>query len=82
MDSSRRMLGEDGLLDLARGLNPSDPRQVALQLITRIDGHREGKPADDDVTLLCLHHNAQGPRPPSLAEKLDVYAKVFGLKAV
>src|SRR4051812_32268316 len=41
--------------------------------------HRGGGPADDDATLLVLHHNA-GPGPHlSIAQKLEVYAKVFGL---
>ncbi len=79
-DPSGRMLGEEGLLELARGLNPDDPKQIALGLIARIDGHRQGRPDDDDVTLLCLFHNARGPRPPPFAEKIEVYAKFFGLK--
>jgi hypothetical protein len=32
------------------------------------------------VTLVALTHNGSGPRRPSLGEKIDVYAKVFGLK--
>jgi hypothetical protein len=34
------------------------------------------------VTVLVVHHNA-GPTPGmSVGQKLDVYAKAFGLKAV
>jgi serine phosphatase RsbU (regulator of sigma subunit) len=80
-DSSGRMLGEEGLLELIRGLSPSDPRATALRLVSLIDGHREGRPDEDDLTLLCLRHDASGPRPPSGSEKLSVYAKVFGLRA-
>jgi hypothetical protein len=29
---------------------------------------------------VALAHNGSGPRRPSLGEKLDVYAKVFGLR--
>lgn len=65
---------------LVQALNTTDPRQIAEQLITLIEGHRQGTADDDDMTLLCLFHNARGPRPPSLLEKLEVYAKVFGLK--
>jgi phosphoserine phosphatase RsbU/P len=79
-NSSGRMLGEEGLLELAQGLEPNDPREFAQQLIARIDGHRQGRSDDDDMTLLCLVHNGKGPRHPSLTEKLDVYAKVFGLR--
>jgi hypothetical protein len=38
--------------------------------------------ADDDVTMLVLRHNGSGPRRLSVAQKFDVYAKVFGLKSV
>ncbi len=79
-DPSGRMLGEDGLLDLAKGLDPNDPRQLTEGLVSLIDGHRKGRSDDDDMTFLCLVHNARGPRPPTFAEKLDVYAKVFGFK--
>lgn len=75
------MLGEEGLLDLARTLDPADPSRAGTSLLASIDAHRGGRPADDDTTLVALVHNADGPRQRSLAEKIDVYAKVFGLKA-
>jgi sigma-B regulation protein RsbU (phosphoserine phosphatase) len=81
-DPSGRMLGEEGLLDLARGLDPADPRLFGPALLDAVDRHRGGVPADDDVTLVALRHNGGGPRRLSVGEKLDVYAKVFGLKAV
>jgi phosphoserine phosphatase RsbU/P len=81
-DPAGRMLGEGGLLALARGLDMADPRGVGPALLAGVERHRGGHPADDDVTLLALHHNAGGPRRLSIGEKLDVYAKVFGLKAV
>jgi serine phosphatase RsbU (regulator of sigma subunit) len=80
-DSSGRMLGEEGLLEMARRLGGVDARHIGPDLLAAVLEHRAGRPADDDVTLLCVSHNARGPRPPSLSEKLDVYAKVFGLKA-
>ena len=81
-DRADRPLGEAGLLEIARGLDPNDPRSLGPALIRAVDAHRDGAPAEDDVTLLTLHHNA-GPIPRlSVGEKLDVYAKVFGLKAV
>jgi sigma-B regulation protein RsbU (phosphoserine phosphatase) len=79
-DLDGRMLGEDGMLDLVRGLDVSDPERLGSALISGVQAHRGGRPADDDTTLLALLHNADGPRRASLAEKLDVYAKVFGLK--
>ncbi len=81
-DPSGRMLGEEGLLEIARGLDMSEPDRIVPALLAAVDRHRGGRPADDDVTLLTLYHNAGGPRPPSISEKLDVYAKVFGLYTV
>jgi serine phosphatase RsbU (regulator of sigma subunit) len=80
-DSAGRMLGEDGLLEIARGLDASLPDRIVPALLAAVDRHRDGRPADDDLTLLTLYHNAGGPRPPSISDKLEVYAKVLGLKS-
>lgn len=79
-DASSTMLGEEGLLSLVRNIDPADPSGLGAALLAGVSKHREDRPADDDVTLLILHHNAGGPRRLSIGEKLDVYAKVFGLK--
>jgi serine phosphatase RsbU (regulator of sigma subunit) len=79
-DPAGQLLGEEGLLALARRLDWSTPAEIAPAVLAAVDDHRGGRPASDDLTLLALHHNAGGPRPPKLGEKLDVYAKVFGLK--
>jgi sigma-B regulation protein RsbU (phosphoserine phosphatase) len=82
VDSSGRMLGEAGLLELVRVLDARDPIGLGPSLLDGVGRHRGGAPADDDATLLVLHHNA-GPSPHlSIAQKLDVYAKVFGLRSV
>lgn len=80
MDPADRMLGEEGLLGLARAIDPDLPARFGASLLPAVGAHRAGRPDDDDVTLLTLHHNAGGVRPPSLVEKFEVYAKVFGLK--
>jgi sigma-B regulation protein RsbU (phosphoserine phosphatase) len=80
MDPAGRMLGEEGLLGLLQELDPGEPRNLGPALLAGVERHRGGRPADDDVTLLVLTHNASGPRRRSLGEKIDVYAKVFGIK--
>jgi serine phosphatase RsbU (regulator of sigma subunit) len=80
-DPAGRMLGEEGLLGLVRGLDVNEPGRIGPALLARVAGHRGGRPADDDVTLMVLRHNGEGPRRLSLGEKLDVYAKVFGMKS-
>jgi serine phosphatase RsbU (regulator of sigma subunit) len=79
-DPEGRLLAEGGLLEIARKVDVTDPREAGARLLAEIVRYRGGAEADDDVTLLALHHNA-GPRKRlSVREKLDVYAKVFGLK--
>ncbi len=79
-DESGHFLGEQGLLEVVRGLDPGDPSSMGPALLDGVARHRQGEAADDDVTLLVLHHNAGRSRRPSIGEKLDVYAKFFGLK--
>jgi serine phosphatase RsbU (regulator of sigma subunit) len=81
-DPAGRMLGEEGLLALAQSLDVGQPARIASSLLAGVERHRGGRPADDDVTLLALLHTGSGPRPPSLGEKLHVYAKVFGMESV
>ncbi len=77
-----RQLGEEGLLRLAQSLDVETPANIGRALLKGVEAHRDGLPADDDVTLLALYHNAGGPRRLSVGEKIDVYAKVFRLKSV
>ena len=80
-DPAGQMLGEPGLLAVARGLDPGDPLRVGPALLDGVARHRAGRPADDDVTVLVLHHNA-GPTPRlSVGQKLDVY-EGLGAEAV
>ena len=81
-DASGRMLGEPGLLDIARTLDSSHPQGVGAGILDGIARQHGGKGSDDDLTLLVLHHTAGPKRRPTLGEKLDVYAKVFRLKRV
>ena len=81
-DPADHQLGEAGLLDLARSLDPSDPAALGPALLEAVDRHRGGLPADDDVTLLVLRHNGQAPARLSVGQKLDVYAKLFGIRPV
>ncbi len=82
MDPSGSLLGEEGLLAIAEGLDVESPERLGPALLGKVGEHRGGLVAEDDVTIVVLHHNAGPPRKPSIGEKLDVYAKVFGLKGV
>ena len=77
-----RMLEEDGLLELVRGLDPAAPAAFPAALVSALDAFRGGAPANDDATFVLLHHNAGPARRPGLFDLVDVYAKVLGLRAV
>jgi phosphoserine phosphatase RsbU/P len=83
-DSSGKLLGEAGLLEAARGLDLVElsPTTIGKALLSAVARHRGGAAADDDVTIAVLYHNASSSRRLSMLQKLDVYAKVFGLKSV
>jgi phosphoserine phosphatase RsbU/P len=83
-DPSGKLLGEAGLLAIAAELDlaSSSPGAIGSTLLSAVGRHRGPASADDDVTMIVLHHNAAGPRRLSVAQKVDVYAKVFGLKSV
>jgi serine phosphatase RsbU (regulator of sigma subunit) len=83
-DPAGKLLGEEGLLEAARRLNLSDcrPGVIGPALLDAVAWHRDHGAAEDDVTLVILNHNASPTPRLSLGEKVDVYAKVFGLKPV
>jgi sigma-B regulation protein RsbU (phosphoserine phosphatase) len=83
-DPAGKLLGEEGLLAAARRLGVADSRPgvIGSAVLEAVAGHREHRTAEDDVTLVVVHHNASPTPRLSVGEKMDVYAKVFGLKTV
>jgi serine phosphatase RsbU (regulator of sigma subunit) len=81
-DPAGKLLGEEGLLHAARGLDLSDahPATMGRALLETVARHRGHRLAEDDVTLVILHHNASPSPRLTVGQKVDVYAKVFGLK--
>jgi serine phosphatase RsbU (regulator of sigma subunit) len=83
-DPAGHMLGESGLLEIARGLEIADgnPAAFGSSLLEAIRKYRGGLPADDDITLVVSYHNASASPRLTIAQKVDVYAKFFGFKPV
>jgi serine phosphatase RsbU (regulator of sigma subunit) len=81
-DQSGRQLQESGLLSLVRGLPPSPPQRFGQALLEQLVVFRNGRPVNDDQTIVVLRHNASHPKRLSFRQSLNVYAKVFGLKSV
>jgi serine phosphatase RsbU (regulator of sigma subunit) len=76
------LLGEQGLLRLVEGLATGGPERLCRHLLQRIEDWRGGRPAEDDLTLMVLHHNGDDPGPMPLSLKLSAMAKMLGLKKV
>jgi serine phosphatase RsbU (regulator of sigma subunit) len=82
LDGSERQLQEAGLFRLLESIDSNRRELLGPELLVRVAEHSGGAAPADDQTLLVLHHNASPRRHLSLGEKLDVYAKVFGLRSV
>jgi len=85
-DAGGRLLGERGLLDLVRTLDPSRPAELIPGIVAALAG-RSGADAgaisgasDDDLTLLLLRRTRDGPRM-TMHDKLVGLAQ-YGRKAV
>lgn len=80
-DPDGRMLGEQGLLELARQVGARDVEAFGQTLVDRVADHRGRPDADDDLTLLTIHHNGRKPEI-SIAQRLTAMAKMIGLVPV
>ncbi|NBB83159.1 MAG: SpoIIE family protein phosphatase [Alphaproteobacteria bacterium] len=74
-----RQLGEAGLVDLARRVDATDPEHVGRSLLDKVADHRGGAPADDDLTLVTIHHTGEDPPAPPLRERITAMARMLGL---
>ena len=81
-DPHDQPLGETGLVELVDRIDLSAPENLPGTLMARLNDYRGGRSADDDQTFLLLRHREGKTRRLSLRDKIDVYAKVFGLKQV
>lgn len=81
-DPSGTLLGIDGLLRAVSGLDASRPESLCGRLLDAVNAWRGGLPAQDDVSILLLHHNASAPKAWSAGEAVRVFAKMLGLMRV
>ncbi len=76
------MLGGEGFLELVRQVETSDPESVCHTLLDKLSLYRGGAAADDDVTLIMLHHNGSESPKQSLGELVRVMGKMWGVVKV
>lgn len=72
------MLGERGLLELAQSLPADQPEEILPALLRSLSANG-ATPAEDDMTLVLMHHNGRAPRRLSFPEKLSALARYMGL---
>lgn len=77
---SGEMLREAGLLEMLGSIDPRHPDRLIEALLTRIAEFTGGRPLDDDVTVLVLHHNAADPPTYTLGEKVAAVGRWLGLR--
>jgi len=80
-DASGQLLGETGLQKIVSDSPQDDLRRFGSAVLAGVRQFSEDRPAEDDVTLLVLRFSASKRRLPGIAEKLNAYAKLIGLKA-
>lgn len=53
---SETALGQEGLLEIVRALNPGSPADTCIDLLTAVQTFRGGEPRHDDETVLVLQY--------------------------
>jgi hypothetical protein len=75
-------LGGKGLLELLERIGPDDPARLGYELIEAVARWRGGTPAEDDQTVIVMHHNATDPPRLTVGQALKSLAKMIGLARV
>ena len=76
------LLGNDGLLEQVIRIDAAHPEAFCHALLEAISSYRNDAPAEDDVTLVLLHHNGGRPPRQSIGEMVKMMGKMFGLVKV
>jgi sigma-B regulation protein RsbU (phosphoserine phosphatase) len=76
-DEGGELLGEDGLLEIARSLPTGDPQQFIDRLLEVVGARHVGNLSNDDVTILVLCPNGKRPNY-SLSERFGAQMRFFG----
>lgn len=80
------MLGPEGLLDIMRSLDAEKteamlPSRIIDALNDRVAAFRDGD-AQDDQTLVLMHHNGSNPKRLSISEKFSILGQVMGIGTI
>ncbi len=76
--SGGQLLGQQGLLEIVRGLAIDDPTTFIPDLLAVIGKQADGNLTADDVTVLVFRPNGLGRRRPSLRQQVIATGKMLG----
>lgn len=79
MNPLGQMLGEQGVLNLVSHCDRSSPRALGQDILRLGSEYRGLAAADDDQTLVVLHHNAQNAPSQPVREAVRYVAGLLGL---
>ena len=77
-----KLLDTEGLREQVSHIDQAHPDRFGPDLLRMIADYRGGAPAEDDVTLIVLHHNGARPPRQSIGDMVRVMGKMFGLVKV
>ncbi len=78
-DEKGSRLGVEGVLALLGKCDASRPSDLIRSILDAVEARAEGRSAEDDRTLILLHHNGSRPPPLSLGEKARMMMRMLGL---
>jgi serine phosphatase RsbU (regulator of sigma subunit) len=73
-----QQLGEEGLLNLIRALDVSNPANIGPAILEAVHRWRGGNPPDDDTSVIVLYHTATNP-PDGAWDRLKALGRLVGL---
>lgn len=76
----KKQLGQQGLLEIMRHIDPHDPSQIAREVFRKLDDWRAGGDPDDDQTVVVMHHNATAPTGMNSRLMLRSILRAMGLR--
>jgi serine phosphatase RsbU (regulator of sigma subunit) len=82
VDDHGRPLGDDGLLEMVRGIDAAEPDRFQYRLLEAVDAYSGGRTDEDDVTVLVLHHNGERPPRQTLGQMVRTIGKMVGVVGV
>lgn len=72
------LLGQQGLLEIVRGLDASEPATLIPRLIEAVGEQADGNLSEDDVTVLLFRPNGLGRRRPTLVQQITAVGRLLG----